>query len=558
MPFNGSGSFSIVNTFVPNTTILSAAVNQNFTDIATGLSDCLTRDGQAGMTAAFKAISGSLSTPSITFNGDATSGLYLSTSGAPGFVAHALGMILNTNIFSAVSATVQAGGSGYTIGDTITPTGGTAIVQPHFTVATLSGTAVSTVTVTYPGFLTATATNPVSQGSTSGLGSGCTLNVTYNVPASSDYRALFTDQAGALLWQKLGASSFVSGLMDAANGKDFATGIGAANIAAAVSTSIPVPMGGGYLTPVSNTPIITADSTSATTIFYTPYLGGVWNPIHNGSSIVPISLSGQLQLTLTTSQAASNIYDVFLAFNGGTPVIGTGPSWAAGTGGSVSVGSSARGTGSGGTSLVRTQGIWTNNVSISLIWNTGTGNTTISVPANQGIYLGSIFIDSSAGQITCHRSFGLNRKWGIWNLFNRVPVYLRIGNTASVWNPLNAGSLSPWANNANVSGTIFSGLAEDPLDIKASERGSGSVGASTAIALQTAIGINSTSSGVGSQGLTSTTISAGALVSAPMAVALCSNVPMLGLNLITPLEAGQNINVAGTESGSLCTVTWRA
>lgn len=51
MPFNGSGTFTIVNTFVPNTTILSAAVNQNFTDIATGLSDCLTRDGQAGMTA---------------------------------------------------------------------------------------------------------------------------------------------------------------------------------------------------------------------------------------------------------------------------------------------------------------------------------------------------------------------------------------------------------------------------------------------------------------------------------------------------------------------------
>lgn len=37
---------------MPNTTILSAAVNANYSDIATGLSDCLTRDGQAGMTAA--------------------------------------------------------------------------------------------------------------------------------------------------------------------------------------------------------------------------------------------------------------------------------------------------------------------------------------------------------------------------------------------------------------------------------------------------------------------------------------------------------------------------
>jgi len=52
VPFNGSGSFSVVNTFTPNTTISSSAFNQNYTDIATGLSDCLTRDGQAGMTAA--------------------------------------------------------------------------------------------------------------------------------------------------------------------------------------------------------------------------------------------------------------------------------------------------------------------------------------------------------------------------------------------------------------------------------------------------------------------------------------------------------------------------
>jgi hypothetical protein len=52
MPFNGSGTFAVINTFVPNTTLSSSAVNANYTDIATGLSDCLTRDGQAGMSSA--------------------------------------------------------------------------------------------------------------------------------------------------------------------------------------------------------------------------------------------------------------------------------------------------------------------------------------------------------------------------------------------------------------------------------------------------------------------------------------------------------------------------
>ncbi len=37
MPFNGSGVFTIINTFVPGTTIFSSAVNANFSDIATGL-----------------------------------------------------------------------------------------------------------------------------------------------------------------------------------------------------------------------------------------------------------------------------------------------------------------------------------------------------------------------------------------------------------------------------------------------------------------------------------------------------------------------------------------
>jgi microcystin-dependent protein len=52
MPYNGSGVFSILNSFVPNTTITSSASNANNSDIAAGLSNALTRDGQAGMTAA--------------------------------------------------------------------------------------------------------------------------------------------------------------------------------------------------------------------------------------------------------------------------------------------------------------------------------------------------------------------------------------------------------------------------------------------------------------------------------------------------------------------------
>ncbi len=104
MPYNGSGTFTTINVFVPNTTILSAAVNANFADIATGLSDCLTRDGQAGMTAALGITSGTVNAPGLKFNSEAGSGLYLAGTGQVGIsIASATG-------FTFSASTTAAGG----------------------------------------------------------------------------------------------------------------------------------------------------------------------------------------------------------------------------------------------------------------------------------------------------------------------------------------------------------------------------------------------------------------------------------------------------------------
>lgn len=220
MPFNGSGTFSIINTFVPNTTILSAAVNQNFTDIATGLSDCLTRDGQAGMTAVFKAVSGSLGAPGLSFNSDTTAGFYLKSTGVVGFVAKSLGILLDSSLYQVASAAVQTGGSNYAVGDTIVLTGGTFVGNyATLTVATLSGSAVATVNVTYPGWYSVKPADPVTQGATSGSGTGVTFNLTWTTQYT---RSVVTDEIGnALPWQRFGASSFVDSLMTKPNAYDY-------------------------------------------------------------------------------------------------------------------------------------------------------------------------------------------------------------------------------------------------------------------------------------------------------------------------------------------------
>ena len=74
MPRNGSGTASIPNTFTPLTTADANDVNENFTDIASMITDSLPRDGQAGMSGQFLAVSGTVTEPGIAFNADPNTG----------------------------------------------------------------------------------------------------------------------------------------------------------------------------------------------------------------------------------------------------------------------------------------------------------------------------------------------------------------------------------------------------------------------------------------------------------------------------------------------------
>lgn len=554
MPFNGSGTFSIVNTFVPNTTILSSAVNQNFTDIATGLSDCLTRDNQAGMLAIFRAVSGSVSAPGITFNSDTTAGLFLSTTGIVGLVAKSLGLLVNSSIYQVSSAAVQAGGSNYAVGDVIAIAGGTSINAALVTVATLSGTAVATVTVSYPGNYSVVPSNPAAQGSTTGIGTGCTLNLTF---ATQFTRSVVTNEAGALPWQRLGSSSYVSSLMDAPNETVFANRIGATALINVIGGTFLLPPQ-GILSPISSTtnPIPATDQTAVTRIYWTPYNGNVC-PIYNGTSFATTT-SAQLTCDLTAgAQVSGGIYDVYKFLNAGVVTLGFSPSWSAGTAGSVTAGSCARGTSTGGAALAILNGLRVNAVAMTL----NNGATTYNVSANQATYLGSIYVNSTAGQINCHVSYGQSRVWGLWNAYNRRPLYLKAGDATASWTI--SATLGPVNGSANNSMTVFSGLPEEVYDFRYGATAiTGSVSAATDTGYQNGIGYNSTTvaSGQSAQNLfniNATTAFRFNLTSEYMAP------PSLGINVITALEhkigttGSFTLTGNGGEGFSVLTGQWR-
>lgn len=87
MARNGSGTMSVTNTFSSGTTISSSAMNSNFSDVASEITNSLPRDGQASMTAQFKAAAGTVATPGISFGSDTNTGLYSKSGDVIGVVA---------------------------------------------------------------------------------------------------------------------------------------------------------------------------------------------------------------------------------------------------------------------------------------------------------------------------------------------------------------------------------------------------------------------------------------------------------------------------------------
>lgn len=316
----------------------------------------------------------------------------------------------------------------------------------------------------------------------------------------------------------------------------------------------------GRLTLVSGTPIITGDVAAGTAVYYTPYIGNKV-PISTNGTTFRVRTFSELTLTLNSNHLANTLYDVFLFDNSGTITIGTGPSWNTNTAGSC-----ARGAGAATTELQRLNGLWTNKNSMTA----RNGSTTYTVAANEGTYVGTIFTDTAAGQTTCHVTYGQNRKFGVWNAFNRVPIVLQVGDSTASWTYATSGarasnnSPATYASNSfnGGSGTacngmiVLTGLAEEFISTSFTQStASNSASAGT---WKIGIGINSISAFTGTNGAATTVASQSTMVFE--LEAKYDLAPSPGINVIACLE---NANSAvsttfdGTQSGMLLRASYR-
>lgn len=78
MPRNGSGTYSLPtgNPVVTGTTIETSWANNTLSDVAAAMTDSLSRSGQGGMTAAFRAADGTSGLPGVAFTNETTTGFY--------------------------------------------------------------------------------------------------------------------------------------------------------------------------------------------------------------------------------------------------------------------------------------------------------------------------------------------------------------------------------------------------------------------------------------------------------------------------------------------------
>lgn len=207
----------------------------------------------------------------------------------------------------------------------------------------------------------------------------------------------------------------------------------------------------GRLTLTTLTPVLAAGVVAGTSVFYTPYTGNKV-PLYNGSRYVPTTFA-ELTLALASQHVASSIYDVFVFLDSTTVRVGTGPAWT-----TVTAGAGARGTGAGTTELERVGGLWTNKVSMTA----RNGASTYTVGVNAGIYVGSIFMDGTNGQISCLPAYGQARKWGVWNAYNRNPIFLQGGDAEASWT-YDVATIRQSRAQAGNAVTTFMGLPEEYL-----------------------------------------------------------------------------------------------
>jgi len=209
----------------------------------------------------------------------------------------------------------------------------------------------------------------------------------------------------------------------------------------------------GRLTLQSGVPVMTASQSAQTTLYYAPYIGSLIS-IYNGTNLQAYQFTSSasdtvgLSIALGSNWAANSVYDVFVALNSSTPTLCT----------VVWTSTTAR-----ATSLAIYNGILTNSAQVTCRYS---NSATLTVPANQATYVGSVYTNGSTGTIDYTfggaASGGTAATFGVWNYYNRVSVQTSVKDSGSTYTYSSATVRQARASAGNQV-TFLTGVAEDAV-----------------------------------------------------------------------------------------------
>jgi hypothetical protein len=325
------------------------------------------------------------------------------------------------------------------------------------------------------------------------------------------------------------------------------------DVAAAGSTiNIPVPMPQGRLTLVSGVPVMTANETAKTTVYYDCFKGNLV-PYFDGTNdqvdaVASCEVSTALQSSSTGVLNNAGVFDAWWVHSGTNRICfatnGSGGGWASDTAGS----NTARGSGYSQLDTT-TRPYITNKNSITHCYNGAIDYGSVS--ANQATYLGTIYT-TTAGQtgmaFSVSGSGGGGNVLGLFNAYNQVKVHaISIDSTAN-WGYSSATWRKADASSSNAISWI-DGLQRSSIDasyLVLAENGSGGGGA-TGCLVDWSSGAPTTfahyfsTTGVASQWVT--------------LVAQCPTLPQIGYHTIQAIESSYNgaatVSFYGANFGAL-------
>ena len=284
----------------------------------------------------------------------------------------------------------------------------------------------------------------------------------------------------------------------------------------------------GRLSLVTAVPVQVTETANVTTVYYTPYFGNVAS-LYNGTNWIRYNVAEiSIAMAASANWAANSVFDLYLFADAGTVRLVTGAAWTSDT---------AR-----NETLTRLNGLWTNNASMTGRYG---ASSTVTVGANQGLYVGSVRTTGSAGTTTWElggiAANGDPALLYLWNMYNRALVAVNSRDSTASW----TYQTNTWrSQNASDSCrvTFLRGLNEDGIWAL-----HGSISNPTSSASgQAGVGLDTTSA---NSGLASSTYRDASSVIVG-STGLYAATPGLGLHFVQAVEKCDTVTAALTFYGT--------